>query len=158
MIGQPVTRLLAPDRPQEETRMLEVARRGETRNYETVRIRKDSRPVELSLTMSPIRNPAGEIIGISSIARDITEWRRATRELRESQARISALIENAMDAIIVADAGQRVTLSIRRRRRCLACARTRPWAGRSIILFPSDSGAASGPEAAISASWGPRAA
>lgn len=110
MLGQPITRLLAPDRPTEESRMLEAARKGVTRNYETVRLRKDGRQVELSLTLSPIRNQAGEIIGISSIARDITEWKQATRALHESEARLSGVVETAMDAIISVDAGQRVTL------------------------------------------------
>ncbi len=109
MIGQPETRLASPDRPREETRILDEVRKGSVRNFETVRIRKDGRPVDVSLTLSPIRNAEGQIIGISSIARDITEWKRATRDLHESQARLSGLVETAMDAIVSVDAGQRVT-------------------------------------------------
>ncbi len=110
MLGQPGTRLLLPDGLKEEARMLELARKGETRNYETVRLRKDGRRVDVSLTLTPIRNSVGEIIGISSIARDITDWRMAAAALRESEARLSGVIETAMDAIISVDAGQRVKL------------------------------------------------
>ena len=77
MVGQPITRLIAPDRPDEETRVIEEVKRGEIRHFETVRIRKDGEPIEVSLTISPIKNATGEIVGISSIARDITERKRA---------------------------------------------------------------------------------
>ena len=98
MLGQPITRLQSPDRPEEEEHILEEVRRGRTRHYETVRIRKDGRPIELSLTVSPIRNARGDIIGISSIARDITEGKRAERLIQESRARLSGIIGSAMDA------------------------------------------------------------
>jgi PAS domain S-box-containing protein len=110
MIGQPITRLLSPDRPEEEARILEEIRRGGIRHFETVRIRKDGQPIEVSLTLSPIRNAAGDLIGMSSIARDITEAKRAEREVREKRARLSGIISSAMDAIISVDAGQRITI------------------------------------------------
>ncbi|HOX58389.1 MAG TPA: PAS domain S-box protein [Candidatus Paceibacterota bacterium] len=110
MVGQPITRLLSPDRPEEEAQILEVAKLGSTRHYETVRIRKDGRPLELSLTVSPIRNARGDIVGISSIAHDITERKRAEREIRESRARFSGIIGSAMDAIISVDARQNITV------------------------------------------------
>ena len=105
MLGQPITRLQSPDRPDEEAHILEEVKRGGIRHYETVRIRKDGQPIEVSLTVSPIRNARGDIIGISSIARDITERKRAEREVRESRARFSGIIGSAMDAIISVDAG-----------------------------------------------------
>ena len=110
MLGQPITRLQSPDRPEEETGILEEVRRGATRHYETVRIRKDGRPVELSLTVSPIKNARGDIIGISSIARDITERKRAERDIQEGRARLSGIIGSAMDAIISVDVRQRITI------------------------------------------------
>ena len=81
MIGQPITRLLSPDRPDEEPRVVEEAKRGEIRHFETIRICKDGKPVEVSLTISPIKNAKGEIVGVSSIARDITERNRAQEAL-----------------------------------------------------------------------------
>jgi len=110
MLGQPITRLQSPDRPEEEARILEEVKRGGIRHYETVRICKDGQPIELSLTVSPIRNARGDIIGISSIARDITGRKRAEREVRENRTRLSGIIGSAMDAIISVDAGQRITI------------------------------------------------
>lgn len=110
MLGQPITRLQSPDRPEEEEHILEEVRRGRTRHYETARIRKDGRPLELSLTVSPIRNERGGIIGMSSIARDITDNKLAERLIQESRARLSGIIASAMDAIISVDVGQRVTI------------------------------------------------
>ncbi len=110
MIGQSILGLLSPDRLHEEPRMLMEVRQGATRHYETVRLRKDGTPLEVSLITSPIRSPAGEIIGVSSIARDITNTKRAERQLQESRARLAGIIGSAMDAIISVDAEQRVRL------------------------------------------------
>jgi PAS domain S-box-containing protein len=77
-IGQPVTMLMPPERTEEEARILESINRGETvAHYETIRRRKDGTEIDISLTVSPIRNEAGQIIGASKIARDITDRRQA---------------------------------------------------------------------------------
>jgi PAS domain S-box-containing protein len=110
MLGQPITRLQSPDRPAEETRILEEVKRGGIRHFETVRVCKDGQPIEVSLTVSPIRNARGDIIGSSSIARDISQRKQAEREVRENRARLSGIIGSAMDAIISVDAGQRITM------------------------------------------------
>jgi PAS domain S-box-containing protein len=110
MLGQPITLLQSPDRPEEEARILEEVKRGGIRHFETVRVCKDGQPIEVSLAVSPIRNPRGEVIGSSSIARDITERKRSEREVRENRARLSGIIGSAMDAIISVDAGQRITI------------------------------------------------
>jgi PAS domain S-box-containing protein len=86
ILGKSIMLIVSPDRPQEEPKILEAVRQGQTLHYETVRIRKDLRPVEVSLTVSPIKNARGEIIGISSISRDITENRRAQLELERQAA------------------------------------------------------------------------
>jgi len=110
IVGQSITRIQSLDRPEEEAQILEEAKRGRTRHYETVRIRKDGQRIEVSLTVFPIRNARGDIIGISSIARDITEGKRSERLVQESRARLSGIIGSAMDAIISADEGQRITI------------------------------------------------
>ena len=76
-IGKPVTILMPPERYDEEPVILARIRRGELiRHYETVRRRKDGTLLDISLTVSPIKNARGEIIGASKIARDITERKR----------------------------------------------------------------------------------
>ncbi len=84
MIGQPITLLHPPDRMSEEAMILEQLRRGERlRHYETVRVRKDGGELAVSLTISPILGPTGEIIGASKIVRDITEQRRSQSRIQE---------------------------------------------------------------------------
>jgi PAS domain S-box-containing protein len=84
MIGHPITEIIPPERQSEETAILAQLRRGErVDHFETRRLRKDGQIVEVSLTISPIRNPAGDVVGASKIARDITLQRRATERLRE---------------------------------------------------------------------------
>ena len=90
MIGQPILRLIPPDRRNEEDLILERLRRGERiDHFETVRVGKDGRPIEVSLTISPVRNTAGAIVGASKIARDITEQKRLVRQLSEANERLS---------------------------------------------------------------------
>jgi PAS domain S-box-containing protein len=110
MLGQTITRLQMPDRPEEEAHILEEVRRSTIRHYETVRLRKDGKPVELSLTVSPIKNAHGDILGISSIAREISERKRAEEVIQESRSRLSGIIDSAMDAIISIDMEQRITI------------------------------------------------
>ncbi len=84
-IGQPITILIPPDHADEEAEILDRIKRGErVDHYETVRQRKDGGRVDISLTISPIHDAAGRIVGASKIARDITERRR----LDEDRARL----------------------------------------------------------------------
>ena len=87
IIGQSISRVLSPDHPDEEEEILRQVRKGSIRHLETVRIRKDGKPINVSLTVSPIRNEQQQIIGMSSVARDITERKAAAAEL-EHQAGI----------------------------------------------------------------------
>ena len=81
-IGQPVAMLIPPERPDEEPAILAKLRRGEPiDHYETVRLAKDGRRLHVSLTVSPIRDGKGTIIGASKIARDITEQKQARDEI-----------------------------------------------------------------------------
>jgi PAS domain S-box-containing protein len=91
IVGQSVTMLIPTDRPDEEPYILDQIRRGvRVDHYETVRRHKDGTIIDVSLTVSPVRDAAGRIIGASKIARDITARKRAENELRE-RARLSAL-------------------------------------------------------------------
>ncbi|HZN00673.1 MAG TPA: ATP-binding protein [Pyrinomonadaceae bacterium] len=85
VIGQPVTILIPEGQEDEEPAILARLRAGERiEHYETIRVRKDGTRIAISLTVSPIKGPNGDIIGASKIARDITEQRQARKELDEA--------------------------------------------------------------------------
>ena len=90
-VGRPISMLVPPERPDEIPRILESIRRGErVDHFETVRVTKDGRRLDISLTVSPIKNSAGAIVGASTIARDITERKRVEEELIKSESSLSA--------------------------------------------------------------------
>ena len=86
VIGKPITILIPEDRLHEERKILENVHRGiPTDHYETIRRRKDGTLLDISLTVSPVRDANGVIIGASKIARDITERRRADAAVRDRE-------------------------------------------------------------------------
>lgn len=86
MIGKNISTLVPADRPDEISGILAKVSRGEsTEHYESVRVTKDGRRLNVSITVSPLRDTSGEIIGASAIARDITAQRRVEDQLRQSQ-------------------------------------------------------------------------
>ena len=87
MIRQPITRIFPPERLDEEADFLRRLSRGERiTHYETVRVHKDGRMIDVSVTLSPLRDASGRVVGASKIARDITERRRGDALLREREA------------------------------------------------------------------------
>jgi PAS domain S-box-containing protein len=97
VIGKPVSMLLPPDLAEDTKSILERVRRGEkVDHYHTRRKRKDGRIIDVSLTVSPIRNAEGEIVGASKVGRDITDSRQAEL-LRE---RLAAIVESSDDVIV----------------------------------------------------------
>jgi PAS domain S-box-containing protein len=96
-IGKPVTMLIPPERRNEEPRILQRIRDGERiEHYETVRMRKDGNQIHISLTVSPLKNSAGAIIGASKIARNITERKRSEAQItvlaREAEHRVKNIL------------------------------------------------------------------
>jgi PAS domain S-box-containing protein len=86
VIGKNISLLTPPDRPDEIPKILARIRRGEyITHYESVRITKDGRRLAVSISISPIRDDAGKIVGASAIARDFTEQKRAEEHLRQAQ-------------------------------------------------------------------------
>jgi PAS domain S-box-containing protein len=87
-IGQSITMLIPPERQDEEPRLLERLRRGESiDHFETVRVTKAGRRIDISLTVSPVRDATGRLIGASKIARDVTQRKQAEAALREADRR-----------------------------------------------------------------------
>src|SRR4029453_143505 len=102
MVGQPVSILIPSDRPNEEPEILARLKQGERiDHYETVRKAKNGRLIEVSLTVSPIRDAKGKVIGYSKIARDITDRRRA-------EAKLGVLLKSEHEARAQAEEANRV--------------------------------------------------
>ena len=90
-IGQPITIVIPEDRHDEERQILTRIRRGERiDHYETVRRRKHGSLIAVSLTVSPVRDAEGKIVGASKIARDITEQRRSQEQIATPRSRSGA--------------------------------------------------------------------
>ena len=128
VVGRPVMILIPDDRPDEEPTILERIRRGErVEHYETVRRRKDGSLVDVSLSVSPVHDGTGRIIGASKIARDITDRRRIDEQqqllLREMNHRIKNLFALAIGIVSLsgrAAGAEEITNPIRERLSALA--------------------------------------
>ncbi|HKU90507.1 MAG TPA: PAS domain S-box protein [Steroidobacteraceae bacterium] len=104
VIGRSITILIPADRLEEEPAILARIRAGQrVDHYQTVRVRKDGSFVDISLSISPVRNAAGEIVGASKIARDITQQKRAEQALRVSNERFRLMADSAPVLIWMAD-------------------------------------------------------
>jgi PAS domain S-box-containing protein len=100
MVGQSITRILPPERLPEEHHILATLRRGDRiDHFETERVRKDGRRITVSISVSPIRDGSGRVIGAAKIARDVT----ARTYADEAQARLAALVQSSDDAIVGKD-------------------------------------------------------
>ena len=110
LIGQPVRILIPADRQQEEDVILAKIRRGERiDHFETRRVRKDGRLIDVSLTVSPVHDSTGRIIGVSKTARDITDRKRAAAEIAAQQQWFRVTLGSIGDAVIACDPQSRVT-------------------------------------------------
>ena len=99
-IGRPVTMLIPPDRIDEEPGIIARIRRGERiEHYDTVRRRKDGSPIDISLTVSPIKDSDGTIIGASKIARDITERKQAEQRQQLLVGEVKHRIKNLLATV-----------------------------------------------------------
>jgi PAS domain S-box-containing protein len=108
-IGQPISTIVPSDRQAELKSIMERLVDGERiEHLETERLKRDGTRVEVSLTVSPIKNAYGEVIGASKIAQDISQRKRAEEALRTSEARKAAFFRTALDCIISIDHEGRV--------------------------------------------------
>jgi PAS domain S-box-containing protein len=91
-VGQNITLIIPLDRRDEERAIIERLKRGErVDHFETVRMRKDGSLLDVALTISPMKDAAGRIVGASKLARDITERKRSEEALRQAQADLAHL-------------------------------------------------------------------
>ena len=104
LVGQSIRILIPPERQREEDEILSRIGRGERiEHFETVRVRKDGRRIDVSLTVSPVRDASGAIIGISKIARDITEQKQITAALAAQHEWFRVTLNSIADAVIATD-------------------------------------------------------
>jgi PAS domain S-box-containing protein len=140
-IGQPITMLIPEDRRHEEQAILERIRRGESvESYETVRRRKDGSLRDISLTVSPIIDESGRIVGASKIARDITARKRAEEDVRRSRETLNGLVDRAPFGIYIVDSQLRIA-QVNARSQAGAFYNVRPLVGRPLtevmrIIWP----------------------
>jgi PAS domain S-box-containing protein len=109
MIGQSITKIIPPNLYEDEARILATIGRGERiEHFETVRLHKSGHQIEVSLTVSPVKDQAGCIIGAAKIARDITQQKKAERDLRTTErlasvgrlaATVAHEINNPLEAV-----------------------------------------------------------
>jgi PAS domain S-box-containing protein len=109
-VGKPITILVPPDLPDEENKILETLKAGgRIEHFETVRVTKTGKRINVSLSISPIKDSSGATVGVSGIARDITDRKRNEKRLREYER----AIENAEEMIAVVDREYRYLIANR---------------------------------------------
>ena len=104
IVGHSIMQLIPADRQDEEKQILSKVRRGESvQHFETIRRAKDGRLVQVSVTVSPIKDSTGKVVGASKVTRDVTAARQVEEARRVSEARYRTLFEYAPDGILIAD-------------------------------------------------------
>jgi two-component system sensor kinase FixL len=104
IIGRPITIIIPPNRIDEENSILERVRLGERIvHFETLRQHKDGRLVPVLLTISPLRDADGTVIGVSKIARDLSEVQGFNQELQRREALLRSILDTVPDALVVID-------------------------------------------------------
>jgi two-component system cell cycle sensor histidine kinase/response regulator CckA len=121
VVGKPISLLIPPGREDEEPTILETLAKGEVKRFETLRRRKDGQDIEVAVTISPVRDATGCIVGISKVARDITDRKRTEEALARardaaqaaalhaSEVRFARLADSGLLGIALSDDGGAIT-------------------------------------------------
>jgi PAS domain S-box-containing protein len=134
-IGRSNRLIIPPDRYEEEDDVLRRVRAGEPATHvDTVRVRKDGTRIEVSITASPIRDQDGHIIGISKIARDISQRRDTERDV----ARLAAIVEGSDDAIVAKDLTGVITSWNRAAERIFGYSAAEAVGQSILLIIPED--------------------
>ena len=145
-IGRPLD-LLAPERRSELQESVQRIARGESLQAETVLRRKDGGDIHIALSVSPIREVDGRVIGGTAIARDVSDARRAREALRVSEERLRLIVENARDfAIFSIDLDRRVTTWNQGAERLLGYSEAEMLGRSGDVVFTPEDRAAGRPE------------
>jgi len=141
-VGQNIMLIIPPDRRDEERAIVERLMRGErVDHFETVRMRKDGSMLDVALTISPMKDAAGAIVGASKLARDITERKRAEAALRQAQADLAYMSRvttmGELTASLAHEIRQPISAAVTNARTCLR------WLGREAPDVAEASEAAS---------------
>ena len=112
MVGTSIMRLIPADRAGEEVDILGKIGRGErVEHFDTLRTTKDGRSIDVSVTASPIRDSTGTVVGVSKVARDITEERRRREILRISEERLRLVTDNARVGLVIVNHDRRYSFA-----------------------------------------------
>jgi PAS domain S-box-containing protein len=111
VLGKNISVLVPPGQLDDIPRFMAEVRKGfSIERFETIRRRKDKVLIHVSLTISPVHDREGNVVGASSVARDITARKQAEERLSQSQAQLRGIIDSAMDAVITVDQNQNVVM------------------------------------------------
>ena len=110
VLGKPISLLESDDLKGETKRLIERIKNGERiRHYETLRLKKDNNLINVSITLSPVFDTSGELVAISTIARDITERKRAEEDLKLANIYNRSLIEASLDPLVTIGPDGKIT-------------------------------------------------
>ncbi len=108
-VGRHISLVIPEDRLHEEDQIMQLIRNGSrVDQLDTVRLQRDGRPIHVALSISPIRDSEGKIVGVSKIARDITDRKIAEESLRQSAARLNSILRQSPAGIVLTDTDGRM--------------------------------------------------
>ena len=139
-LGKHISILAPPHLDKETSKLSEMIKQGEKiRHHETLRLRKDGKIIDVSITLSPVFDSRGKLTAISFISRDITERKRVEEKLRESEEKYRNIVETANEGIWILDTEARTTYVNKKMTEMLGYSQEE-MIGRSVLDFADEEG------------------